>query len=158
MLHIPPGAWMVASESMVSTAFVPVDMQQLWSPAPLSVMNVSLYGEDGDLARDPSEEAVTYQIRYLIHGGATPEGVAHPSWGHGLAANYAELVDRVGKPSTWAGPTVATTVTRPDGVVLGGPIQLFVSPMTAESGPVARCVVTVTIPRGELPVVPPEEP
>lgn len=158
MLRPPPGLWTVGAESVISSAFAPIDMQQLWSPAPLSIQNVSLYGEDGDLAREPFEEAVTYQVRYWVHGGATPEGEAHPSWGYGLAANYAELVSRFGNPSTWSGSTVATVVTRPDGVELGGPIQPYVSPMTAESGPLARCVVSVTIPRGYLPVVPPEEP
>lgn len=147
-------AWDVDGEAMITSAFAPEDLQQLWAPAPLSFANVDLYGEPGELARTPTENAVTYQVRYRIHGAADWTGTPYPSFGHGLAANYAELVRRVGTPTTWGAETVDTTVTRPDGVDLEGPIQVFVTPMSAESGPLARCVVTVTIPRGCLVEVP----
>jgi len=145
-------AWTFDGSDMVTPAFFPIDLQLLTAAPQYAIENVPLPG-GGSLAQDGWPVEITHQILYKIKGAVDFTGAAHPNFGHGLAENYAELVTRVGNPATWGGSTGATSVTRLDGVVMTGDIQVTVSPMTADSGqssPVGRCIVSVTIPAGYL--------
>jgi hypothetical protein len=149
------GSWLISANAMCGPGFGPRTLELLWTAPPLEIANQPLPGIRGDLARTPVMPSATHAITMRVAGGADQAGDPHPSIPHGIAANYAALCEAVGTPETWGGPTVGTTVARPDGVTLVGDIQAYVGPLSKESGGLALAIVTVTIPYGALVVAPP---
>jgi len=151
------GAWDWNGNQMCGPAFKPVDMEKLWTPAPLvDDANIDLDGVDGTDPVERRKGQAVHVIEFQIGSKTNQAGtVTHPSIAVGLQENYDELVSFIGDRTSWGGPTCTTTVTKPNGADWAGPAQGFVGPiMNQREGATARCTVTVTLTDGELSLVP----
>lgn len=145
------GTWTWNGQSLIWPGAQPLDLEQLWSSAETESDNLEMPEVDGRLPRDVLVVEQEITVHYLLSGLRLPNGNTASNPAQGIAANYAQLVARVGKPSTW--PTrkgVQTSVLRADGVTVSGLAQGYVTRLGDREGSACRCAVVVTIPAGEL--------
>lgn len=147
------GSWTWNGVSLIWAGGTPQNLEQMWTGPTLEQENHQQPGTDGLLPRDGFDGELQVSVDFHLSGLVLPNGDPAPNIGHGIAANYAELLARVGSPKTW--PTrkgVETTVLRADGVTIGGLAQGTVSALGARLGSVGTATVSVTIPAGALEV------
>lgn len=146
------GAWTLNGFNMITPAMKPMNLELLWSfPGPTGE-SVVMPGVDGVVPVEWFNGEAVHPIVMQLAGDVSHAGSATASNGAGLAANYAAVAFAL-RRAAWGGITCSTTVTRPDGVVLTGPVQVAVGPLGPETGGrIAKFMVTVTVPAGGLAV------
>ena len=147
------GGWVCNSFNMISPAMKPMNLELLWAGAEPAGENMFIPG-GGTVPVEWFDTQAVHAIVMQLSGEVDHAGTGTSSRGAGLAANHAAVVTAL-RRSAWGGLTCVSTVTRPDTVVVAGPTQVTVGPLGPETGGrIAKFLVTVTIPAGELVVVP----
>lgn len=143
------GDWEIGSTSMCGPAWQPMDIEQLWLPAPNRGTDRVVPGVSGRTAKPRYVDARTVPVRLWLTGAVDQSGSANSDEVEGFAANVATLAALVTPPTS---PTVTrtSTLTMPDDTELEA--EILVESLEYERveafGPLARAVLTITIPGG----------
>ncbi len=141
------GGWTIGSTNMCGPAWQPMDLEQLWLPAPNRGKDRVIPGASGAVAKPRRADSRTVAMRFWLTGAVDQTGSAHSDPVEGFVENV-DTISALVTPPTLPTVTRTSTLTMPDATTRTASILVESFEYERESGTLARAVLTITIPAG----------
>lgn len=143
------GSWSIGSQSMCGYAWQPLNLEDLWLPAPNRFSNRVVPGVAGSTGYRPRKAERTVPVQLIISGDANQAGTPNGDAVDGFVDNVDTLTTNVIDPPTAPNTTRTSTLTMPDASTRTAGIQVVGFEISRVGTALARAVLTITIPAGE---------
>lgn len=143
------GGWDIDGQDMSGPAWQPLNLEQLWLPAPNRVRNRVVPGVAGSTAFRPRVAERAVDIQLIIAGDVNQSGTPNGDETEGFTDNIDTITTNVVDPPTAPTKTRTSTLTMPDGTTRTAEIQVVGFSYEPIGNNMARGVLSIVIPAGE---------